>query len=260
MFFSFFKLEIKKHFQIFFILILIETVLGIFVLADYNKYIDIHLQLSAVVWIVISMYIFIDLYNNFYTGKDVMFHMIPIKTSTKFLIKSTVFSIGLMLMWSTCLIFELFSLNGIYHARILNSTSPASGVVYFISARFIGFISGPVIIGVSIALSKLVRKKYLGIVVIAVVLLCITLGLYFIMKSNLAGQGKVFYSIGTTSQEAFKQSAGMVSILVQSDRHLDDISKSIYWNNIIYNFLTYIFGYAVITFIFNSKKYEVPGK
>ena len=80
------------------------------------------------------------------------------------------------------------------------------------------------------------------------------------MKSNLAGQGKVFYSIGTTSQDAFKQSAGLVSLLVQSDKHLADISKSIYWNNLFYNFLVYVFGYVIISSIFNSKKYEVLGK
>jgi hypothetical protein len=167
---------------------------------------------------------------------------------------------GLMLMWATCLIFELFNSHGIYHTRILHSSSPTLGIVYFILARFIGCISGPIIIGVSIALSKLVKNKISSISIIAAVLLGITIGFYLIMKSNLAGQGKVFYSIGTTSQDAFKQSAGLVSLLVQSDKHLADISKSIYWNNLFYNFLVYVFGYVIISSIFNSKKYEVLGK
>ena len=186
--------------------------------------------------------------------------MIPIKTSTKLLVKATVFSIGLMLMWATCLIFELFNSNGIYHTRILHSTSPTLGIVYFILAKFIGCISGPIIIGVSIALSKLVKNKTLSISIIVVVLLGITMGLYLIMKLKLAGQGKIYYAIGTTSQEVFKQSAGIFSILVQSDNHLNDIAKSIYWNNLLYNLLMYIFGYVIISFIFNSKKYEVLGK
>ncbi|WP_123053650.1 hypothetical protein [Clostridium sp. JN-1] len=255
-----FKLEIRKHFPIFSVFILMEAVLSTLVLVDYNKYINIHLQLSAVAWIVLPIYIFIDLYNNFYIGKDVILHMIPMKTSTKLLVKSTIFSMGLMLMWATCLIFELFNSHGIYHTRILHSSSPTLGIVYFILARFIGCISGPIIIGVSIALSKLVKNKISSISIIAAVLLGITIGFYLIMKSNLAGQGKVFYSIGTTSQDAFKQSAGLVSLLVQSDKHLADISKSIYWNNLFYNFLVYVFGYVIISSIFNSKKYEVLGK
>jgi hypothetical protein len=234
-------------------------ILSIAVLVNYD-YIQECFPISTIAWTVIPIYIFVDLYNEFYKGKQVITHMIPAKTSTKFLVKSVTFSLGLMIMWSTCLIYELFSLNGIYYSKIIDSSNPKMGVIYFILARFIGCISGPIIIGMAITLSKLVKNKIISIAVIVISIMVITMGLYLIMKSNLAGQEKIGWAIGTTSQQSFKQYAGMVSILVTSDKSIVDIAQTIHWNNIIFNVLVALLGYGIVSLIFNSRKYEVLGK
>lgn len=254
-----FKFEIKKHFVIFGIFTLIQMILSTAVLVNYD-YMSICFMISSITWIVIPIYIFIDLYNEFYKGKEVITHMIPIKTSTKFLVKSVTFSLGLMIIWSTCLIYELFSLNGIYYSKIIDSSNPKVGVIYFILARFIGFISGPIIIGIALALSKLVKSKILSTAIIVITITVTTVGLYLVMKSNLAGQENIGWAIGTTSQQAFKQYAGMVSMLVTSDKDITDIAQTIYWNNVIFNILVAVLGYRIVSLIFNSRKYEVLGK
>jgi len=254
-----FKFEIKKHFVIFGIFTLIQMILSTAVLVNYD-YMSICFMISSITWIVIPIYIFIDLYNEFYKGKEVITHMIPIKTSTKFLVKSVTFSLGLMIIWSTCLIYELFSLNGIYYSKIIDSSNPKVGVIYFILARFIGFISGPIIIGIALALSKLVKSKILSTAIIVITITVTTVGLYLVMKSNLAGQENIGWAIGTTSQQAFKQYAGMVSMLVTSDKDITDIAQTIYWNNVIFNVLVAVLGYRIVSLIFNSRKYEVLGK
>ena len=254
-----FKFEIKKHVVIFGIFTLIQMILSTAVLVNYD-YMSICFMISSITWIVIPIYIFIDLYNEFYKGKEVITHMIPIKTSTKFLVKSVTFSLGLMIIWSTCLIYELFSLNGIYYSKIIDSSNPKVGVIYFILARFIGFISGPIIIGIALALSKLVKSKILSTAIIVITITVTTVGLYLVMKSNLAGQENIGWAIGTTSQQAFKQYAGMVSMLVTSDKDITDIAQTIYWNNVIFNILVAVLGYRIVSLIFNSRKYEVLGK
>lgn len=254
-----FKFEMKKHFLIFSIFTLIELILSIAVLINYD-YRSAAFLVSNITWIVIPVYIFIDLYNEFYRGKEVITHMIPIKTATKFLVKSLTFSLGLMIIWSTCLIYELFSLNGIYYSKIMDSSNPKVGIIYFILARFIGFIAGPIIIGMALALSKLVKNKILSIAIIITTITVTTVGLYLIMKSNLIDQGKVYWSIGTTSQDVFKQYAGMISILVASDKDITDIAQTIYWNNVIFNALVAVLGYGIVASIFNSRKYEILGK
>ncbi|NMM62968.1 hypothetical protein HBE96_09680 [Clostridium sp. P21] len=254
-----FKFEMKKHFLIFSIFTLIELICGIAVLINYD-YRSAAFLVSNVTWIVIPVYIFIDLYNEFYKGKEVITHMIPIKTSAKFLVKSLIFSLGLMIIWSTCLIYELFSLNGIYYSKIMDSSNPKVGVIYFILARFIGFIAGPIIIGMALALSKLVKNKILSAAIIVITITVTTVGLYLVMKSNLAGQEHIGWAIGTTSKEVFKQYAGMVSILVTSDKDITDIAQTIHWNNVIFNALVAVLGYGIVSSIFNSRKYEIIGK
>ncbi|MBI6875655.1 hypothetical protein [Clostridium aciditolerans] len=254
-----FKLEMKKHFLIFGIFTLIELILSTAVLINYD-YRGTTFAVSSITWIIIPVYVFIDLYNEFYKGKEVITHMIPIKTSTKFLVKSLTFSLGLMIIWSTCLIYELFSLNGIYYLKIMDSSNPKAGVVYFILARLIGFIAGPIIIGMALALSKLVKNKILSAAIIISTITVTTIGLYLIMKSNLSGQEHIGWAIGTTSQERFKQYAGMVSILVSSDKGITDIAKTIYWNNVVFNILVTLLGWGIVSLIFNSRKYEVYGK
>lgn len=254
-----FKFEIKKHFVIFGVFTLIQIILSTAILVNYD-YMSMCFMISSITWIIIPIYIFIDLYNEFYKGKEVITHMIPIKTSTKFFVKSVTFSLGLMIIWSTCLIYELFSLNGIYYSKIIDSSNPEAGVVYFILARFIGFISGPIIIGMALAFSKLVKNKILSASIIVITITVITVGLYLIMKFNLAGQENIGWSIGTTSHEAFKQYAGMVSLLVGSDKDVTDIAQTIHWNNIIFNILVAVLGCGIVSLIFNSRKYEVLGK
>ncbi|URZ14655.1 hypothetical protein [Clostridium felsineum] len=257
----FLKLEAKKHVLILGFFILLQFILSLLVLSNYSQYSGIYLQITSISWILITIYVFIDLYNSFYRGKDVLFHMVPIKTSKKFFIKVVVFSISFMLLWSTCLIFEFISPSGIYAMRIAKSSNPTMGVIYFILARFLSCISGIIILGLAILLGKLFKNKFVSAAIIFLTLFLITFGLYQIMKLNLMPANNIYFSIGTNLQTSFKEYAGIVSLLVGADnRTIPDIATTIYWNNVIANICVAIIGGFIVAKLTDSKRYEINGK
>lgn len=260
MYLNLFKVEIKKHYIFFATTIIINLLLSFFVLYNYDKYISMSFQISSITWILIPIYIFIDLYKEFYIGTNLLNNMVPTKTSNIFLLKLLVFSIAVILIWSCSLVYELFNVKGIYHNRILLSSKPVLGIIYFIIPRIVSAISGIIILGLSIALSKLINNKTLSIIIMITILIIVHMGLYQIMKLNIISQGQVFFSIGTTSQIGFKQYAGLLAILVSTTTNVPDIATTIYWNNVTANILVALIGFLILDFIFKSRKYEVLGK
>ncbi|RXM59646.1 hypothetical protein [Clostridium tetani] len=254
------KVEIRKHYIFLGICIIINLITSFFVLVDYDKYIHMCFQISTIIWTLVPIYIFIDLYKEFYIGNNILNNMIPTKTSNIFLLKLLVFSISIILIWSCSLIYELFTPQGIYHNRILISNKPIVCTIYFIIPRIVSAISGIIILGLAIALSKLISNKVLSKIIMIAILIIVHMGLYQIMKLNIIDQGRVFFSIGTTSQLAFKQYAGLLSLLVSATENVPDIAATIYWNNVTANILIAFIGFLIMDFIFKSKKYEVLGK
>lgn len=260
MYLNLLKVEIRKHYIFFGACIIINLILSCLVLSNYNKYINMSFQISSIIWILVPIYIFINLYKEFYIGTNLLYNMVPIKTSNIFLLKVLVFSVAIILIWSCSLVYELFSSQGIYHNRILLSSKPVLGTIYFIMPRVISSISGIIILGLSIALSKLINNKVLSQIIMIITLIIVHMGFYQIMKLNIINQGQVFFSIGTTSQIGFKQYAGLLSLLVSTTTNVPDIATTIYWNNVTANILVAFIGFLITASIFNSRRYEILGK
>ncbi|MEG0128915.1 hypothetical protein [Clostridium sp.] len=257
---SLFKVEIKRHFPLLGSFILIDLVLSFMVLAEVNSFYNIQFMVSSGIWFLVVIYIFIDIYRDFYIGDNSLIHMLPMRLITVFIVKLMVFSLYLILLWSTNLVFQLFWDNGIYFVRIQGSTNSLEGLHFFIIPRIVSIFSGIILIGAAISMGKLFKNIYISSVSIFLVISSVTYGILSLMKFNLIGQGNVLSTIAINAYGVFKQYAGLVTYYVVSEVDHVDIVKTIHWNNVWVNMVVGVIGLVLIYRITESKKYEIYGK
>lgn len=255
-----FKVEIKRHLAFLGGFILLELILSCLVLLDSNIFGNMQVVLSNMIWFLVPVYIFIDIYRDFHIGDNYLIHMIPMKTSILFLIKTLVFSLFLILLWSTNLIFEIFGEYGIYQTRIHVSSKPIEALMFYIIPRMVSIFSGIVILGLAISIGKLFRNLYVCSGVILIVIVSITKGILSLMKWNLINEGNVLTTISTVSTMVLKQYAGLITYFVVSEKQGVDIASSIHWNNVYINIIVGVIGFIALDKIFKAKRYELLGK
>ncbi|MDQ0494385.1 hypothetical protein [Paenibacillus brasilensis] len=253
-----FKVEVKRHFTVFAVLTILSGISSLHFLLNHNQELAFtYLLINMVIGILLPIYIFMDYYNEFFIGKMTLNHMLPIKTSHLFLIKSIVFLIGIMMVWGATLIEIFFNPQGLYHARVMHSTNLLECILYLFASKFFGMLSGLALMGFAISLAKWMSKKVAtGHVLMAGTIIAV-IGIQF----TLIRKGAWHYALGTSSLESFKQYANMLSVSIFSNQPtFPDISETINWNSVVMNLIVFIITGSLAALMLNSKKYEVYGK
>jgi hypothetical protein len=251
-----FKVEFRKHFVVFCILMLINAACSLYFSFNSQENLAFSsLLISMIIGVLLPIYMFVDYYQEFFIGKMIINHTLPIKTSELFMVKSIVFIIGSMMVWSGSL-FEVFlNPQGLYHMRMEESGSILLGVTYLLVSKLAGTICGLAIMGFSIATSKQLHIRSMGNVVISVVMLiCIGFLIAFIISET------THWSIGTSSLQSFKQYAGPLTISNVYDDSVTDINLTIRWMSVVRNVLITLVAGIGASLLFNSRKYEIYGK
>ncbi|WP_342428489.1 hypothetical protein [Paenibacillus sp. FSL L8-0158] len=253
-----FKVEIKRHFMVFAIFTILSAICSLHFLVNSHQQLAFsYLLVNMVIGILIPIYIFMDFYNEFFIGKMTLNHMLPLKTSSLFFIKSIVFLIGIMVVWGATLIEVFLNPQGLYLTRIVQSTSPSEGVLYLFCSKFFGMLGGLSLMGFAISLAKWVSKKVAtGHLLISFIFVAV-IGFQF----ALIIKGSWHWSIGTSSLESFKQYANMLTISTFSNQStFPDIKETIQWDSVVRNIIVTLIAGSMAALLFNSKRYEIYGK
>ncbi len=253
-----FKIEIKRHFMVFAILTILSAICSLhFLVNNHQQLAFAYLLINMVIGILIPIYIFVDFYNEFFIGKMTLNHMLPLKTSSLFFIKSIVFLMGIMVVWGATLIEIFLNPQGLYLTRIVQSTSPSEDILYLFCSKFFGMLSGLSLMGFAISFAKWVSKKVgTGQLLMAFTSLTV-IGFQF----ALIIKGSWHWSIGTSSLESFKQYANMLTISTFSNQStFPDIKETIHWDSVVMNVTVTIIAGSLAALLFNTRKYEIYGK
>lgn len=256
--FKLFVIEIKKHLHIFVACTLINVLLNIFfsIRTEDQIYGLINILTAFGIGVFLYLYIFRDLYYDLYLGKNKLNHLIPMRISTYYMVKLIVFHAGLFIVWSGSLIQFFFSEQGLYTSRIMASSHPFIGIVYYILGKWMGIWCALAIIGFAISLSKLIYNSKVGGYIA---------GIIVIISSILLFQVVLIYSvpvhatwgIQSDSVQAFTQYAGLLTIQYDLSVPIRDISTTIHWSSVIINGIAALLFIGTAIMIFNSNRYEI---
>ncbi|MDR0983805.1 MAG: hypothetical protein LBL93_02180 [Ruminococcus sp.] len=250
-----FTVEFKRHIMFFlglsFINIAFFIVSKIPDLTFVGDYIyPFYLMLSFTLAVI---YIFIDLYNDLYSGKNVLALMVPFGENKIILSKSFAYAVGIILLWLTSLLQTFFGENGFYKVAIEASDSRFEGISYMALSRMVSVFSGIAIFAVIIALVRFFRNRFLSYVVSFVLFLGFSIGFCCVVLSF----GSVDWFIGINSDvHVYNQYFGFVPIMIVSTEVSGDISDTIAWGNLLLNFIVGIFGYVVSGLILKWKRFD----
>lgn len=252
-----FKLEIRRHYLIFLIFTLISLVLHIY---DLFQAKDGAFPLSflsdVVIGILVPIYIFKSLYDEFYVGKMGVNHTVPTLTSSFFMVKALVFIMGATLVWLPSLINTFAYSDGLYVMRIAESSNAVLGCTYIILSKLASLVGGVMLMGVAIAIAKLLRHNAASHLLLAFIIIGIVVVQFVIIVD-----GSGHWAIGTTSLDAYEQYANMLVVMpFIQDQPYADINDTLSWTSIIMNIIVALGGGVIASLLFNSNKYEIYGK
>lgn len=250
-----FRIEFRRHFTVFCVLTSINLAVSLFFSLNYKGNMAFNaLLINMVVAILLPIYIFVDYYQEFFVGKTILNHMLPIKTFDLFIVKSLVFLIGSMMVWAGSLVEVFFNPQGLYQTRIIESSSIFLGISYLVLSKLAGTVCGLAIMGFSIAASKQTHRRSYGNLVIAfIILLCVGILFSFIVSET------AHWSIGTSALQSFKQYAGPLTISNVYEESVADINVTIRWMSVVRNIVVAIISVLLAKVCFNSRKYEIYG-
>lgn len=246
------KVEFKRNSLFFLSLSIINLILILLMCFGKLNFINNFLYpiYGMMSWTIIVVYIFVDLFNDFYFGKNKLLLMLPANNSTLILSKYVALLLGILLFWLTSLIHVFFQTDGLYNTAILNSSAQVEGIIYMIVSKIISIIAGLSIIFCSISLSRISRNKVVSYCIAFIVFIGVTTGLVVLVLYN-AGciTANVPWSIGiNTNVAVYNQYAGLIPVMVIPKQIAPNISTSITWNNTGLNFIVLLI-LSLVTFI-----------
>jgi hypothetical protein len=198
-----------------------------------------------------------DLFNDFYLGKNILLLMIPISEIKLIFTKSFVCFIGVFMLWLTNLVEVFFSKTGLYNAAIISSERKSEGILYLFISRISGIFSGIAILVFCIVIIRFLRKKFSAYILSFLVFMACMIGFcILVLEINGCFSGKNEWSIGiNTDVHVYNQYFGFIPIMIFPSGEFD-ISETINWNNSILNFLIGTFLYIISAVILKLKKYD----
>ncbi|MGN7761011.1 hypothetical protein [Paenibacillus sp. 22594] len=254
--FNQFKLECRKHGAVFAVFTGLSVLTNLYFLFSQDQDLAfVFLLVNMVIGILLPVYIYLDYYREFYTGTMPINHLLPLRTSALFGVKSAVFMLGLTLVWVPSLLDVFLNPAGLYQQRILHSDSPALGIAYLVLSKLCSIPAGLALMGLVLAAGKRLRKPAFSHFCIALVM-ALVVGIQF----ALVVRNSWHWSLGTSSAETFKQYANLLTVSPVSRTQPADINESINWTSVVMNLLVTVTAGTIGGCMFNSRKYEILGK
>lgn len=248
-----FKLECRKHLAVFGSLAGLSMLINLYFLFSTQQDLAfLALTANMVIGLLVPLYIYTDLYKEFFTGVMPVNHLLPVRTSSLFAVKSAVFILGSMAVWSTTLLEVFLNPAGLYQMRIEQSSSPALGILYLVLSKLLSLPAGLALIGLALAAGKRFRKPQLSH-------LCIVTVLAGVVAVQFAGavKGSWHWSIGTSSVDSFKQYANLLSVTPVTRVRAADINDTINWLTVASNVLVMLLAGSAAALLLNGRSYEL---
>lgn len=251
-----FKLECRKHLAVFTTFTALSALANLYFLFDGGQDIAfVFLLVNMVIGILLPVYIYMDYYREFFTGSMPVNHLLPLRTSTLFAVKSAVFLLGLTAVWAASLPEVFLNPEGLYAMRIAHSANPALGVTYFLLSKLCSLPAGLALIGLALVAAKRFRKPALSHLCIAALIVLIT-GIQF----ALVIRGSEHFSIGSSASSGFKQYANLLTVTPAGREQPANINETISWLSVGVNLLVALLAGAIGRMLLNGRKYELYGK
>ncbi len=248
--------ELRRHLPAFTSLAAINALCGLFFSVGGNPDFGFASLLAGMaIGMMLPVYLFADYYREFVLGERVLIHTLPLATFRLYALKSLVFLLGSLLVWSCGLIEVFLNPVGLYQTRIADSSSPLLGIGYLLASKMAGTLCALSLVGLAIAVSKILRRRALIPAVIAAVLL-LTIGL---LAAPIMAE-TAHWSIGSSSLQAFPQYAGPLTVSNAFDVTPADINDTIRWRSVLLNLGTALVAGSVARLLLNSRLYEIYGK
>ncbi len=253
---AFVLIELRRHLPVFVSLAAVNALCGLFFSLSSNPDFGfVSLLAGMAIGIVLPVYLFTDYYREFVLGERVLIHTLPLSTFRLYALKSLVFLLGSLLVWSCGLLDVFWNPVGLYRTRIADSSSPLLGLGYLLASKTAGTFCALSLVGLAIAVSKVLRRRVLIPAVIAALLL-LTIGL---LAAPIMGE-TAHWSIGSSSLQAFPQYAGPLTVSNAFDVTPADINDTIRWHSVVLNLGTTLVSASIARLLLNSRAYEIYGK
>lgn len=253
---AFLLTELRRHLPAFASLAAVNALCGLFFSIGGNPDFGFASLLAGMaIGIVLPVYLFVDYYREFVLGERVLIHTLPLPTSRLYALKSLVFLLGSLLVWSCGLLDVFLNPVGLYRMRIADSSSPLLGITYLLASKTTGTLCALSLVGLAIAAGKSLRRRALIPAVIAA-LLMLSIGL---LAAPIMGE-TAHWSIGSSSLQAFPQYAGPLTVSNVFDVTPADINDTIRWHSVLLNLGTALIAGGITRLLLNSRAYEIYGK
>lgn len=253
---AFVLIELRRHLPAFVSLAAVNVLCGLFFSVSGNPDFGfVSLLAGMAIGMMLPVYLFADYYREFVLGERVLVHTLPISTSRLYALKSLVFLLGSLLVWSGGLLDVFLNPVGLYRMRIADSSSPLLGIGYLLASKTAGTLCALSLVGLAISVSKVLRRRILIPVFIAALLL-LTIGL---LAAPIMAE-TTHWSIGSSSLQAFPQYAGPLTVSNVFDAAPADINDTIRWHSVLLNLGTTMVAGSIARLLLNSRAYEIYGK
>lgn len=253
------KVEFKLHAKVFVSLALFQALFGLlFSLRGQDEiYSTLNLLISMTVGIYIPLYIYRDMYNSFFMGTSALNQMIPIRSSTIFMIKSLTLATYAIMVWVASLVEVFVNEGGMYRLRMIHSESPRLGILYMIAGKLSSVVCEVGLIGLGIIASTFIFHKKIAVAFQWLLPLCACIALFVCMRWYVPHFNA--WMIGTTSIQSYKQYAGFLAVNFDVPA-TTDISSTVQWESPLINSLAAIVCFCIVLLVLSLTKYEVHGE
>lgn len=241
------NIEAKKHIPFFISLFIIESILIISThIWDY-QFIEIVNQFFIMLaWSLIVIYIVLDYYSFFYSGKDLLMHLVPISQHNILFRKSLLFFIACMVFFGITTTNVLINLPDEWYQSIFNAA------LIVLSTKALSLISFFALLIGTLSLVKKISSKILSVLVLLTTLFLIPI-IQIIFVYNSIDTSNKFFSLGISSQfEPVHQYFNILPLLVFETDQQNTLADTVVMSSIYTNILVVVLCF---TFFMYRQKY-----
>lgn len=255
-------IELRRSFGFFAALILGRIVVVSIAALSNSAFIRdfIRPMCTLVAWVVILIYVVVDLYRELYFGKNKLILMIPYKSSFMWEMKYAAYSLYIIAFTLIGLFYEFFAEYGLFHLQIKESLNSFQGSAYYILSGMISSLCGLSLLFFSAAAGRISQNKGLSYLLTALVFFGIHIvWAVFILNITGALNGDCTWVIGILSgseKKVYNQYAGMIPVAIIPQNQSFDISETISTSNLLSNIVALLFGMLMVHILPNITKHD----
>lgn len=258
------KVEFRRHSVFFLGITLINIALILISLIPHFDMVGTYLYplCQMVLFTLTVIYIFYDIYQDLYLGRNPLLLMIPFDTFKILLSKAAVYLSGFLLLWLGSLINLFFAQNGLYKTAIFRSADSAGGISYLFISRIAGACAGIGVLLLCVGAARFFRKKLASYLIVFLAFVAVMTGFcLLILYFNGCLSGNVNWAIGIfTNIHVYNQYFGFIPIMILPSGNASDIADTIDWRNPALNAAAACMMFLLTYLIFKFHPYDYVDK